>query len=335
MLRYRLILVFTLSLLTAAECAQAQRRGLTREEAIELLRQRSSSRSRTSQPVSTVAAVQRGATTSSKSKATQPPTGPQVNVDILFLEITSAADAKKPLPKLTGNAETIKKALQQLKKNGQLRTENRISISAIDGQKAMSQTGGTTSIVRSITIPGRGAAGRGGGFAGRTSRSYSTREVGTMVTLTPTVESNNSVVLQTSFSKSWLQGGSDAGTEAGETTAPASIANSQISNTVRVTPGEYAVLSSTTKTSKNGIDRIIVLISATVKVAPEEKRETRIFKLASADAKQVADLLKQLLGKETKVTIVPDARTNTVLAKGPTKRLAEIEAIIEKLDAPK
>lgn len=336
MLRCRLLFVIALSVLTVAECAQAQtreRRGLTREQLIEILRERSSTRGRSTSTTSSVAAVQPAAVR--KPKPANKPAGPQVNVDILFLEITSAGDARKPLPKLTGNAETIKKSLQQLKKNGQLKTENRISVSAIDGQKAMSQTGGTRSIVRSITIPGRGAAGRGGGFAGRTSRSYSTREVGTMVTLTPTVESNKSVVLQTDFTKSWLQGGNDGGTEAGETTAPATIATSQINNTVRVVPGEYAVLSSTTKTSKNGTDRIIVLISATVNAAPEGKREVKIFNLANADAKQVAEVLMQLLGKDSKVSIVPEVRTNTIIAKGPAKQLAEIEAVIQQLDVPK
>lgn len=276
-------------------------------------------------------ALERARATSSnvvgkEEKAT--PTGAQVDVELLFLEITTTMNAKNPVPKLTGSSDEVNKALELMKKNGQLKTLNRVSLSAIHGRNSMTQSGGSRSIVTSIAdrFGGRGRAPRGA------SRSYSSRSFGTMVTLTPTVEETGAVVLDVRLEKTWLQG-ADGEAEAGETTKPPGTATVSIQGTTRLKNGQYGVLSSSSESSKNGIDRIVVLASATVN---EPRRfggpqPIKIFKLKNAQAKSVAKTLDALLG-DRKATMVADERTNSLLVKGSRDDVMVIEAVLQKLD---
>ena len=262
----------------------------------------------------------------SPSKSSKPAAnGPQVDVEILFLEVTSVT-GKQPMPKLTGSSEQVNKAIADLKKGGRLKTLNRVSLSALDGQKAMTQLGATQSTVTSFADPNFGRRG------GRVVRSHSSRSYGTLVTLTPTVEEAGTIVLQTQFEKSWLKGGHDGGTEAGETTIPASLATVTVNSTLRVRSGEFAVLSSTGSTSKTGTDRVVVLVSAVLKDGGGAARqELKIFKLVNADAESVAKTLEQFLPKG-QISVVADKRTNSVIVKGPATALRVVEALLQKLD---
>ncbi|HTQ39042.1 MAG TPA: secretin N-terminal domain-containing protein [Pirellulales bacterium] len=111
--------------------------------------------------------------------------------------------------------------------------------------------------------------------------------------------------------------------------------------TAIVTPGAPAATSVTTPGSPDAITGVIVSgtpdsIPITVRsngmVTPEgEKQELRLFKLSNADASAIVPELATLFAG---LTLVPDARTNTLIVQGTPEVLAKVEKVIQQLDAP-
>ena len=65
--------------------------------------------------------------------------------------------------------------------------------------------------------------------------------------------------------------------------------------------------------------------------AAHEDMELRIFSLQYANAGMLAETLKQLF-REDDLSIVPDARTNSLIVRGPSERLRVVDALALRLD---
>ncbi|MEO1129463.1 MAG: secretin N-terminal domain-containing protein, partial [Planctomycetota bacterium] len=69
-----------------------------------------------------------------------------------------------------------------------------------------------------------------------------------------------------------------------------------------------------------------------------ESQSIEIYALEHAESRELAraigDLFPRRARSDSRVTAVPDVRTNSVVVTAPQERLAEIEALIERMDAP-
>jgi Bacterial type II/III secretion system short domain/Bacterial type II and III secretion system protein len=262
----------------------------------------------------------------------------QVRVEVLFLEIVAADATKAKLPKLSGKAADVGKALADLKLHGQLKSLQRFTMSALHGQKSTTQIGDMKAVAYGTMVAGGFGGGRGGG---RVSRSYQMRSFGTMLSLTPSVEPAGSVTLDLNFEQSGPVGDDDSPKEPGETTAPSGSRTISFHNTVRVPPGEFVTVTSSTSQAKKGSTQILVLATAQLdpiaaKPAVAGSNQVTVFHLKHAMAATTVKLLHQLLGPEEQsgLTIAADERTNALFVKGDRKSRDTIEALLKVLDMP-
>lgn len=69
-------------------------------------------------------------------------------------------------------------------------------------------------------------------------------------------------------------------------------------------------------------------------LVPADKPEIKIFTLAHIQAEDAATLVRQLF-RHLQLSVAPDARTNSLLAQGPSDVLMQIEAVLIRLDETK
>lgn len=258
------------------------------------------------------------------------PTGPQVTVDLLLVELATADSDKQPLPVLSGDIRTVEKTLADLKQHGRLRSRELLSLTTLDGQKATTQFGESRPRVSSTAAFGGGR--------GRPTRSYSYRQYGTLVTITPTVEPGGTVLVDLQFEKSGPQAAAEV-REEGETALPPGSSTTSIRGVQRLTAGKYAVVTSSTRKAGSATERLVLLAAVRVEAVPHSKPtaeagpQTVVIPLHNAVARSLVPTLESIFdGGETR--IVADERTNSLLVKGPPKVLHKLEDILQQLDRP-
>jgi len=256
-----------------------------------------------------------------------------IDLDVAILQLSTR------VPKLDAvDRAATDKALAQLKDweaTGKIAARESMRLSTVDRQPATVQHGEQASIVTSQMSA---AGGRG---ASRVA--YSRQSLGTLITATPRIDGGD-VVVELQVERSSLEPAATGEEPPGEAelAVPPSIVTLTTKSTLRVASGQCVV--AYCKESSVATDQAqtqLILLSAHVTpataagtqtgAAESEKSEMKVFSLRflqAASAQRMIETLMQAPG----LRVAADERANTLIAMGSPERLAQIEALLVRLD---
>lgn len=250
-----------------------------------------------------------------------------VSVEILFVEFETPNAADAARLKLTGNTKDVERQLKELRTKRQLKTLQRMHLSAVDGKTASSQIGETLMQVSGTNRFG----GRG------VSRSYAARSYGTLAQVTPHVADDDTVAVELSLEKSWPKS-AEKPSEPDETVQPAGSATITSKNSIRLKNDFFEQISCISDESTGSIRRTVIMIRVRLGKEPVQpaktKTTTQIIKLKHVPARDVAEILGKVFTSRG-ITFAADTRTNSlIITASDGGRIPEATRIIAALDVP-
>ena len=265
-------------------------------------------------------------------------TGRMVSVEVVIAQL---ADGKNEAGLNLYSGDKIAARIAELDKQGQISQLTRMRVSTLDQQQAHLQFGQRTPVATGRTRAGgfrRGADGNPAAGGQAVSTSYTLENVGTMIGVTPHVEEDGTVSLKLELTKSQIEpaAAGEAGADATDV-PPSRTATLQSRSTVRLRSGQTAVVGQSQSSTKGESGQTVILVTAHVADAPAHvpraalRQEIKIFALKYLQAQESATLLTSLF-KDAAMQIEANSRTNSVLVRGPQETMAEITAILSKLD---
>ncbi len=137
------------------------------------------------------------------------------------------ADLSGPLE---GNGEMTVERFKELEKQGKLESTVKLGLTTLDGSKATIQYGENVPVAMGKTVAGPNRA---------VAVNYVVQSVGTMLSVTPRVDADSSVLLELKIERSRLTGGQDNGDP--NAFKPATTLTVTADTKVRVAPGKASV----------------------------------------------------------------------------------------------
>jgi type II secretory pathway component GspD/PulD (secretin) len=263
-----------------------------------------------------------------------PSSGKSVALDVTIAEFLDPAKSATTLP-LESGQKTLER-IRELESQGKSALVTRVRLSTLDGQSGMLQIGEQASV----------ATGRrfGGGRAGagfEAPVSYSRQNIGLIIGATPRVADDGSVTVDLEVEKSQIAPRSPRGADE---EAPPGVTNLRSQTTIHIPAGETVIVGGMQMSSQSESGRTLILVSSQVspgaakphapdaqKSGAREETQTKMFQLRFASATAAAKLLHNLYRSPTLVCS-PEERTNMLIARGLPGELAEIEAVLDRLD---
>jgi type II secretory pathway component GspD/PulD (secretin) len=301
--------------------------------------------------VAAAALAQRPSSQTDATKAA--PSAQLVTIEVLMVQVAASGEGAKTPPVRSASA------IVELEKQGKLDRTVRIRMATVEGQPATVQVGERVPVATSRNMTGR----MRGGFSqvppresreparetprdappeeGAFSYSYQMLNVGTLISATPRVDDRGSILLDFKAEQSRL---ADTPRRDGDIPGEAWIqrqrtATINTQSTLRLTSGEPALVDAIQSTADNESAGEFIVVTAHLDDSPTGRRaaadapvaELKIFALTSANARDSVKVLQQLFAN-SQVRLTADERTNSVLANGQPGKLAEVEAILMRLD---
>jgi type II secretory pathway component GspD/PulD (secretin) len=229
-------------------------------------------------------------------------------------------------------------SIAELEAAGELAAVFRVRLATVDLQPAMIQVGERRPVATGQMVPFGGRRGGEGGAAPALMRSYSTEQVGTLISGTPLVQPDGAVLVELNVEQTRLL--PPPPTAEGEDAAavPHRVATMMSKSTIRLPDGAPVLLggASSTDGAEKG-DAVIVVTArvgpATEATAPAQAsvEELRIFALKNLAAADASRVMTELFSGQS-IIVAADERTNSLLVKASADQLAEIQAVLLRLD---
>ncbi len=238
-------------------------------------------------------------------------------------------------------------AVLELEKAGKLSGLAKFRLTALENQQAMLQFGERVPLVTGRS--GGFGGGRGGDFA-QGGAVYSQASIGTMITAVARVDGSGDVIADVKFERSSVAPRPADPAEA-NAAAPQGTNTVSVQTSVRVKPGEPLLVGGRQTGGKDTAQTWIVL-TASVAAGPEKKAaavdssevtgivasvddsddKIKIMQVVNASAPALAKVLSEIFSQQP-VRIAVDARTNSLLVRGPAADLEIMRAVVLHLDA--
>lgn len=254
-----------------------------------------------------------------------------VAVEVLIADLAAAELGEEK------DEQAIVNRLRELDQQGKLSRVTRLRLSGLSEQIAMVQFGERIPLATGRS-PNRGfrPAGNVAG-EGATAVSYSYENVGTIVQMTPHIESGK-VVLHCNVEQSRVASRKPAADKDEEAFQPSGIETITAKSVVQIKSGGTALLASRQLSQGENSAHTYILVTATI--AAGDKKEVRkkgageikVFHLVHAKAEKAANMLQELSKGKSDVRIAADARANALVVQGSAADLAVFEALLVKLD---
>lgn len=230
--------------------------------------------------------------------------------------------------------------LRELEEQNAIDSLSRVRLATVNNSQASMQLGATEPAVTGMAAPfgpGGGRGGRPNDAAIAMTRSFTMQNVGTLISVTPTLLDDGSVLADITFESSRLEKRDAANDDdaAPSEFTPASVTKLSVRATLRIPSGQSVLLGGWHSFSDQSSEALII-VTAQVGDAPATASDTtqlQVFQLANSQAGMVSKLLNALY-EDGAVKIVADERTNSLVVNGSSKRLQVIEALVLRLDQP-
>lgn len=203
------------------------------------------------------------------------------SIEVVIAEYTTPGKAD-PVAGLGASDKSAAERLKQLATQGQLGVVTQVQLSSLSEQEASLQVGETVPVATGRTFGGGrggGAGGAGGGGAGGgfpVVTNYTMVNVGTLIRVTPEIETDGSVLVDLAVERSRLATKpKPEGAAEGEPTRTVSVT---AKSTVRAPPGQ-TVLVSGARTFGNGeTTELLIIVSAKAADAapPQAAQATKV-----------------------------------------------------------
>jgi type II secretory pathway component GspD/PulD (secretin) len=262
-----------------------------------------------------------------------------VALDLTIAEFADSAKSANSLPLESG--QKLLERIRELETQGKVALVTRVRLTTLDSQPALLQIGEQASVMTSRRMVGGRPLREGGGFE-PASASFVRQHVGLLIGATPRVQSDGSLAVDLDLEKSQIAARSPR--DGGEG-APPGVTTMKTQTTVHIPAGQTVIVGGTQMASPSESGQTLVLVSAQISpgapatdrtsatTAPShEQPATKIFHLQHASAATAAKAIHTLYRSTTTLICSPDERTNSVIARGLPKDLAEVEAVLERLD---
>jgi len=180
---------------------------------------------------------------------------PAVDVDVTIVQSTAPADAESNF-ELSGDAEEVKTAIEELEQSGGLKVLERLHLTTIDNQLAQVQVGKSQPMARGVNFAGPPGSGR-------SVPSFVMENVGSVLTATSRV-SGNDVLIELAIERSWVPEAKPAGDGEASSFRPEETQKLQIRSTVRVPKGQAVHVGGMTVKADGKQTRISAIVTAKV-----------------------------------------------------------------------
>jgi Flp pilus assembly secretin CpaC len=189
----------------------------------------------------------------SYSRAAEPTAGKAVSVEVLIVDVATAALG-------TSTEDPTPEKLMELEKQGKLAGLARMKLASIENLEASVQLGEMVGVPTGRTFArggGFGGAGAAGGAAGDGgTTSYQMRNIGTLLRVNPRVEQDGSILVELNVERSKL---AEAPMPEGGGFTPGRTVQIQARTTLRVPPGKSVVTGGHSTAGKDGTQTWIIV----------------------------------------------------------------------------
>lgn len=289
-----------------------------------------------------VIAVALGLGVSAEAQDRSPAAGQLVSIEVAIVELGGAGEKLGDTP--DGQADQLVARLRELESQGKLAAITRVRFATIEEQPASAQFGENASVLSGRNVvPSRT---REGGFAAASSPMFTQRQFGTLVSATPRVEDDGSILMELQVEKTGL--GREARPTDGatdENAVPPRSVTINLRSTIRVPNGQTVIAHGMQSNSGKDSAQTVILVTARANGADGRRTpkrqtgradsdvlQTKIYALRHLNATSAVEVLTKLMTDKS-LRIAADPHTNSLLANGPPDQLATIEAILLRLDA--
>jgi len=248
-----------------------------------------------------------------------------VTLDIVIASVHHSQN--KPLFEAGASGRELLDRVNEIKAAGKLVTYKRISVTALNGLKAMSQSGSTVPVVSGRTsISGRS-----------TTQSYSNQSVGMLVEVEPLIK-GNMVLTNLKIEESRLEPAAESD-DAKSRARPPSTAVLSIASSLAIPTGGSALVTLREVATGEDATTVVVIASARVAAAKMQAAKTqaaktddqiRIYHLKYSKAEDVLQRLENKSVNTVKLNAL--AQQNAIIARGSEKELETVEAALKFLD---
>lgn len=291
-------------------------------------------------------AAGRGSATGPAARSSRPPSAESLSESpgaLLGLEVVIA---EFNLADVTG--ELTPEKLKELERQGGLRSLIRVHLAALENQTASVQLGQRIPLATGRTSFPRGPSREGPSFA----TNYTTENFGTTVRGVGRIH-DGAILMDITVETS--RPAPDAGKPSAESESeivPPRTVSLNTQSTLRLEPAKELLVEGVQTISPDESMRQVLLVTARV-IAPAPVRsdtapvssaapattptsETRIFALRNLDSSTAANTIQAIFGDGLlRVAAVRDNDVNSLLVRGNPEHLAEIEAVLLRLDVGK
>lgn len=232
--------------------------------------------------------------------------------------------------------------IRELEAQGKLTGLTRVRLSTLEESIATVHVGEKSPyVVNQGTIDPQIRRGSGPG-PGAASVVYNWQETGTVVSATPRVEDEGTILIELQVEKSIApRDVPKTAAEPEKPTLPGRFATLRANSTVRVPNGQTVIVQGLEIFSEKETSQTTILVTARVEqvakgagsksVSTRNDYEIKIFALKSASAASAATIVSSIFdGRPVKIAI--DERTNSLILQGPRREFEAIEAILLRLD---
>jgi type II secretory pathway component GspD/PulD (secretin) len=273
--------------------------------------------------------------------AKPPSSGRAVALDVTIAELADSAKSAVSLP-LESPQKTLE-IIRELESQGKVALVTRARLTTVDGRPAMLQIGEQANVATSRRMAAGRAARDGGGF-GEAVAQFTRQNIGLVIGATPRVQADGSLAVDFEFEKSQIAARPQRGDAADA--PPPGVMTMKAQTTLHIPAGQTVIVGGTQMASPSESGQTIVLVSAQVSAGAGDKEPsdasaadaaheppmTKIFHLQHASAISAAKLVQNLYRSPTLIC-ASDERTNSLITRGKPSELAEVEAVLERLDA--
>jgi hypothetical protein len=259
-----------------------------------------------------------------------PAAGKTLTFDLVIADLAKAGRAKSAIDMAA--EDKVAARIDELEAKGECESVSRIRLSTIDRLVTTARIGESRPV----------AVGRTSFPGGRDGRSFQMHETGTTVSLTPRIEDDGGVLVEITLETSRLApslvprdrpDAPDAGV------VPQRNLVSSVRSTVRLAPDTPTLIGRSQSGSADESRESLILLTVH---APQGAKPAaagadrpadvlKMFSLQNAKAAELAKVVGKIFDRRP-LRITADERTNSLLASGTPGELAEVEAVVTRLD---
>jgi type II secretory pathway component GspD/PulD (secretin) len=251
-----------------------------------------------------------------------------VSIDVVIAERV-VRDGDPPID-LSADDSSIVGSVQDLEKQGKLDVLFRARLSTLDQQPTSLHMGEQRPVAAGSTFGG----GRGGA-GGRPTTSYTYREIGTIIAVTPRITPNNVVVMDLNIERSRLvpaPPGDDP-----EGFVPSSVSTMTTNTTLSVPNGKTVIATGARDADANNT---VILVTARIEpgvaigrasIGGTSDEQVKVVFMKTAQARDASQFIDEMY-RDQRVRVAPDERLNSVIIRATPAVAREIEALLEQLD---